>query len=135
MPIRPENKARYPKNWKAISASIRERAGQRCEGSPAYPECRAENAKPHPVTGSRVVLTVAHLDHNPENCDPGNLRAMCQRCHLAYDAEHHRRTAYATRKAKARTRDLFCQDVEDAVLSGRPVKRQPALEIAHVERF
>jgi len=47
-----------------------------------------------------VVLTVAHLDHNPANCDPENLRAMCQRCHLAYDAEHHRRNAARTRAVK-----------------------------------
>lgn len=38
MPIRPENKARYPKDWQAISASIRERGGHRCEecGVPNY---------------------------------------------------------------------------------------------------
>lgn len=33
-----------------------------------------------------IVLTIAHLDHTPENCDPANLRAWCQRCHLRYDA-------------------------------------------------
>ncbi len=107
MPIKPENRARYPKEWKRIADAIRERAGNRCEGSPAYPDCRAWNGEPHPVTGSRVVLTVAHLDHTPENCEPHNLRAMCQRCHLTYDAEHHKRTAYATRKAAAQTQDLF----------------------------
>lgn len=41
MPIRPEN---------------------RCEGSPAYPDCR------------------------PERCHRENLRAWCQRCHNTYDA-------------------------------------------------
>lgn len=86
MPIRPEMKARYPKNWKDISKARREAAGNRCEGSPAYPDCRAENGKPHPVTGSTVVLTVAHLDHKPENCSAENLRAWCQRCHNTYDA-------------------------------------------------
>lgn len=101
MPIRAENRARYPSDWKRISVAIRERAGQRCEGSPAYPECRALNGQPHPVTGSRVVLTVAHLDHTPENCDPQNLRAWCQRCHLTYDAAEHRRVAAAARAAKA----------------------------------
>jgi 5-methylcytosine-specific restriction endonuclease McrA len=33
-----------------------------------------------------VVLTTAHLDHDPSNCDPANLRAWCQRCHNTYDA-------------------------------------------------
>lgn len=107
MPIRPENKVRYPKNWKQIATSIRERAGNRCEGSPDFPNCRAENGQQHPETGSRVVLTVAHLDHTPENCEPENLRAMCQRCHLNYDKHHHAKTAYATKKARAQTMDLF----------------------------
>ena len=107
MPIRPEMRSRYPANWREIRAAILVRAGDRCEGSPAYPDCRAPNGEPHPVTGSRVVLTVAHLDHTPENCEPENLKAMCQRCHLTYDAEHHKRTAYATRKAAAMTADLF----------------------------
>ena len=30
-PIRPENKARYPKNWKEIRAKILKRAKNRCE--------------------------------------------------------------------------------------------------------
>lgn len=34
----------------------------------------------------KVVLTVAHLDHTPENCDESNLAALCQRCHNRYDA-------------------------------------------------
>ena len=80
MPVKKENRGRYPANWSEISARIRHRAGHKCEGSPAYPDCRAENGLPHPVTGSRVVLTVAHLDHVPENVDPANLRAWCQRC-------------------------------------------------------
>jgi len=86
MPIRPENKARYPKNWKQISQDCRDRAGNCCEGSPAYPDCRVKNGEPHPETGSKVVLTTAHLDHTPENCEPENLKAWCQRCHNTYDA-------------------------------------------------
>lgn len=86
MPISPENKARYPKDWPAISLRIRKRAGWKCE----VEGCKAEQGKPHPITGSIVVLTVAHLDHIPENVDDSNLKAMCQRCHLRYDAHHHR---------------------------------------------
>ena len=107
MPIRPENRDRYPKDWKEIAANIRERAGNRCEGSTDFPGCRATNGQSHPETGSRVVLTVAHMDHTPEHCSPANLRAMCQRCHLNYDKHHHAQTAYRTRKAAAQTADLF----------------------------
>lgn len=63
--------------------------------------CPAMNRQPHPVTGSKVVLTVAHLDHQPEHCADDNLRAMCQRCHLAYDRDHHAATRAATRSAAA----------------------------------
>jgi hypothetical protein len=45
-----------------------------------------------------IVLTVAHLDHNPSNCHLSNLKALCQRCHLRYDIEHHKETAYQTRR-------------------------------------
>ncbi|MCM0001103.1 MAG: hypothetical protein NBV68_17150, partial [Erythrobacter sp.] len=38
------------------------------------------------VTGSIVVLTVAHFNHQPEDCADDNLRAWCQRCHNTYDA-------------------------------------------------
>jgi hypothetical protein len=112
MPIRPENKNRYPKNWPEISYDLRfNRAGGRCEctGQCGHryrhrdlsPEgrCTALNREPNPVTGTKVILTVAHLDHTPENCDPSNLLAMCNGCHLRYDAEHHAQTAARTRQA------------------------------------
>ena len=96
MPIRPSERARYPKDWPVISRRVRERAGNRCEGSPAYPGCRAVNGEAHPVTGSRVVLTVAHLNHTPEDVSDANLKAWCQRCHLTYDAPEHARNAAKT---------------------------------------
>jgi 5-methylcytosine-specific restriction endonuclease McrA len=111
MPIRPENRARYPKDWAAISLEVRQAARWLCEGSPAYPDCRAENAMPHPVTGSRVVLTVAHLDHIPENVgEPGNrpnLKAWCQRCHNTYDMAMRRAGIRARAKAAAGQADMF----------------------------
>ena len=69
--------------------------------------CEARHAEPHPVTGSQVVLTVAHLDHDTSHNDDDNLRAMCQRCHLAYDAELHQRNARATRRRRRALADLF----------------------------
>ena len=151
MPIKPENRERYPKDWPAISRAARERAGWRCQ----HQGCAArqysvgvwhrpgggdwkwlahwgDNDNPRTYDQARqvaadesftrfgdgppergdqqvivIVLTVAHLNHEPEDCRPENLAAMCQRHHLAYDAEHHKQTAYATRKAAARTPDLF----------------------------
>lgn len=93
MPIRPENKGRYPKNWKDIRASILERAGNKCEFCGIANYTIRDN-------GSRVVLTIAHLDHTPENCDPNNLRALCQKCHSTYDARHRAETRAKTRAAQ-----------------------------------
>ena len=107
MPIKPENRARYPKNWKEIRTQILERAGHCCEGSPKFPDCRVENYSIHIETGSKVVLTIAHLDHTPENCEPENLKAWCQRCHLVYDHAHHQKNARATRYANKATKELF----------------------------
>ena len=99
MPINPEQAKLYPDDWKEISERIRfERAGGQCEqmisaqGSigPLEFRCTARHGEPHPLTGSKVVLTVAHLDHNPAHCADDNLKAMCQRCHLKYDLHHHR---------------------------------------------
>lgn len=109
MPIKPENRARYPKNWKEIVAWVRERSGDVCEGSPKFPHCRAVNGEAHPTTGSRVVLTTAHLDHVPENCDLSNLRHWCQRCHLNYDAEHHRINSAKTRRDRLMNHELFAE--------------------------
>lgn len=111
MPIRPENRDRYPKDWRQISDRIRfERAERRCEcdGRCGRHEtslavhggrCPARHGQVAPISGNKVVLTVAHLDHTPENCADDNLMAMCQGCHLSYDRDHHAETARATRAA------------------------------------
>lgn len=137
MPIKPENRPRYPTNWGGIRASILARAQDRCE------QCKAPNgvliargagrdvdtymtneaevfdANTGEHLGRqrmsdyevdrmvKIVLTIAHLDHTPENCDPANLRAWCQRCHLRYDAKHHAENARRTRRARRAVGDLF----------------------------
>lgn len=164
MPIKPENRALYPKDWPAISLEARERARWRCQhkgctatqysvgrwilwaGSQQH-EWRPVEGNTPPTTaqdreffmagegrdakGDRwtysqarafvdrwwgpeederpivIVLTVAHLNHDPTDCRPENLAAMCQRHHLAYDHHHHRANAQATRRAKAGTAELF----------------------------
>ena len=90
MPIKSENKDRYPKDWKQIRASILQRANNRCEF------CGVENHtyrfNPKTRKDAYIVLTIAHLDHTPENCNPDNLKALCQKCHNTYDARHRAET-------------------------------------------
>jgi len=97
MPIKPENKARYPADWKAIRTAILARAGDRCEGCNVANYAWRENAAGRAV---QVVLTIAHLDHTPENNAHDNLRALCQRCHNRYDQAHRQANAKATREGK-----------------------------------
>ena len=104
-PIRPENRARYGADWPQFSHAIRfDRAGGRCEcegecgrGTHAG-RCPNEHGQPAYGTGSKVVLTVAHLCHTPECRE--HVKAMCNGCHLAYDTDHHRETR-ARNKAAA----------------------------------
>ncbi len=109
MPIRSERKGLYPRNWREISLRIRrDRAGWRCEWcEPDGRRCEAMQGQPHPVTGSKVVLTTAHLDHDETHADPERLRAWCQLHHLRFDSEHHRRNAAETRRRKMATAELF----------------------------
>ncbi len=128
MPIGREAERLYPggslrsAEWLAIRAAILERAGWQCEcrgecgrdhGREAAafvhvgPRCGALHERPHPITGSRVVLTVAHLDHDPGHNAPSNLRAMCQRCHNRYDMPRRRANARLTRRARYAAGDLF----------------------------
>ena len=122
MPIKPENKARYPKDWKQIRAKVLERADNRCEFCGAKNHSWRNNESGvftfdamlveswelvDKQSVTRIVLTIAHLDHTPENCAMENLKALCQRCHLRYDLEHHKRSSYATRRKGKAASDLF----------------------------
>lgn len=49
----------------------------------------------------RIVLTVAHLNHDPSDMREENLAALCQWCHLHHDRGHHAETR-ATRKDQQR---------------------------------
>lgn len=96
----PWNKKRYPIDWPKIRILVMERCQGACEGSPAYPDCRAVNYEPHPITGSHVVLTIAHLDHITQTRDLRLLKALCQRCHLQLDLEQLQQNAAKTRRRK-----------------------------------
>lgn len=124
MPIKPENKAKYPNDWKAIRQRILKRAGHMCEfcfvgnysairrnehgmveaekACATYRDARiwAELMRCSGKKSSVAVLTIAHLNHDVEDNRPCNLRALCQRCHNMLDAPHRTKNAVKTRKAK-----------------------------------
>lgn len=68
----------YPDNWDKIALAVKRAAGWRCE------HC----GHAHDIDTGHV-LTVHHLDMDTSNCDPDNLVALCQRCHLSIQARYH----------------------------------------------
>ncbi len=70
----------YAPDWKEIRAVILKRAEDACE------LCAAENHQDHWKTGSKVVLTVHHINGEKEDNRDANLLALCQRCHLRLHA-------------------------------------------------
>lgn len=118
MPILAENKHRYPYNWGEIREQILKRAKNRCEfcGVDNHKYIVRYSDEDYEVFDEymeaidraaeiewndpdvyikkipKIVLTIAHLDHAPENNDPKNLKALCQRCHNRYDGKHRAET-------------------------------------------
>lgn len=119
----PMDLSRYPANWREISAAIRfERAGGQCEctgecGAHSQ-RCQARHGEPHPLTGTTVILTTAHLGadtgdkHDTMDVRPENLKAMCQRCHLLFDLPDHIAHAAQTRARKRRQAALAAGQLE-----------------------
>ncbi len=134
MPIRPHLRYLYPIDWPQLSALIRfERAKGRCEGcgrphgmtvrhlgdcrwydeERAHWRCGKGRALPRlsidPGQGSTttVYLATAHLDHDPGNSSPRNLKALCQRCHMLHDREEHHRQRWLTLRMRKALGDLF----------------------------
>lgn len=117
MPIRAENKALYPKNWKSeIVPRIRARSGNRCEctgqcGKDHKGRCKWKNGDLIDNIRAKIVLTVMHLNHNPEDCSDENLLHGCQGCHNRYDAPMRRRGIKERRRAQMADGDLFkCEE-------------------------
>lgn len=81
--------SRYPREWHtgAIQREIYEYANWRCEhcGVEFWPGTTLAK-KERNADGKPRILTVHHLDGNPENCEWTNLLACCQVCHLHIQA-------------------------------------------------
>lgn len=89
----PINYKDYHPAWKFISRAVISKANNMCE------LCDAMNRMPHWKTGSKVVLTVHHIDGDKNNNNKLNLICLCQRCHLRLDREKHVKKRKAKRNA------------------------------------
>lgn len=118
MPIRPELRPFYRSlKWRAIRARVLARADGICEwcGKPDrkhvwvaldgsgqwWPRGQKPDGPPEMFRYIKVVLTVAHLNHDWHDNRDENLAALCQRCHLAHDRRFHLANARRTRAQKA----------------------------------
>jgi len=122
-PIKPEDRHKYPSNWMNIRLKILERAGHKCEFCGVMNHdvgYRDRNGKFWSTPGHmadaaaldgdkiiKIVLTIAHIDHDPTNNDPENLKALCQKCHLNHDKDQHRLSRQKTRRKKLKIIDMF----------------------------
>lgn len=127
MPIRRELRHLYRgPAWEQLRRETLERAGHRCErcAKPHHARVfvtrdstgrwkplrlgawrdRSGRPCPAPASGTAysitVVLTIAHLDHDPRRNEPKNLAALCQSCHLAHDQRQHYAQARRTLAAR-----------------------------------
>jgi hypothetical protein len=153
MPIRAEDRWLYPIDWRQISEAIRfGRAKARCEqcgrphmshvahlgdgrwwDSPA--RCWRNDRGRHEavkevvfaaVRTTYVVLACAHLNHDPGDSTPGNLRALCQRCHIIHDAAEHRWRRWWNVFRLCALRDLY----EDPRFAHERLDSAPVVEVA-----
>lgn len=118
----PMKRELYPDNWEQIAEMLKAAAGWKCQ------TCRAEHdswVAFHKTEPTRwlpvnnpdedyhlngpafhrpvlIQLGVAHLDQNPGNNAPDNLRVLCRGCHLRHDAPFHGPKAAKTKRDQKR---------------------------------
>ena len=129
----PMDRSLYPENWDELALAIKTEANWSCTecGRPCrrpgespeeaiariersnHPKVSelwdvVEDAEPVARVG-RFKLTVAHLDHEPGNCDRNNLKALCAPCHGTYDLKQmgRKRVLKAERAGQLRIDDAL----------------------------
>lgn len=125
----PIDYSEYPVNWKTeIRPAVLVRAKNCCEFCSAPNHAliwRPEKNKPDwklapegqeadamvldGTKFTKIILTIAHLDHDKLNHDVKleRLAALCQRCHLKLDGKHHAENRKYGRNHKKENYKLF----------------------------
>jgi hypothetical protein len=124
----PMERKRYPSNWNEIAKGVKENTLWQCQScrkpcrkpgemiaefearlAPIWTKvlieiiCDDEIGIMVKYRPKRFLLTVAHLDQDPGNNRPENLKALCAPCHLRYDT---RFRGYNRRKKRERKGQL-----------------------------
>lgn len=97
----------YAKTWTTkISPGILERSGGRCECTDECGHhkhrCTELNGQKAKYAQGKIILTAAHLNHKKAPNTDDNLKAMCQACHLRFDAKFNAQRAIRTLRQKAK---------------------------------
>lgn len=124
----PMDYSKYHPDWKAISKRIREdRAGNKCEWCSVENKAvgardkRGEFHTEDEISGMggqegdalfpngypnmiRIVLTVAHLNHDIADNRDENLACLCQKCHNGHDVQYRQGHAKETRQKRSWSR-------------------------------
>jgi 5-methylcytosine-specific restriction endonuclease McrA len=104
------DRSRYPDNWEEIAFEVKSEANWECQecGRPCRQPGEDESEFAVEVLNlgwgsyfdapQRFTLTTAHLDQDPQNNAPSNLRALCSGCHLRHDAPYRKANGLAKRE-------------------------------------
>lgn len=128
----PMDRSRYPQNWPEIAHQIKEAANWHCEdcnrpcrrpgeswidfvmellrsgGTDGWYAQTCEEEEGVIVEKvQRFTLTVAHLNQDPGDNSPSNLRAFCSVCHLKHDAPFRQYNRMAKLERKTGQGNLF----------------------------
>lgn len=123
----PMIRARYPKDWDSIAFQVKAEAQWCCEQ--CCRPCRRpdesveeflKRCQPwrmgftpadYQAAPRRWLLTVAHLDQQPENCERENLKALCVVCHLRHDRQFRSKQQHLKREWFGQMNWLLADDL------------------------
>src|SRR5579884_902749 len=110
----------YPTNWEQLAFDLKVAAGWRCQwcGARHGDLRRSEDGREW-----RVVITCAHLDHDPEN-PHARLAVLCASCHLRYDRSPQQRGRRERNMAMARGQLPLIEELYEGIAERPKTEKQ-----------